>query len=168
MTPLQSAQRILTIVVNDLRSRPGRAHSAHAGSGFRSAFSKDEFVDADFAVGAEYAVAQGWLEIVQSSGEPQYRLTGAGFAQGGGVAPPPDECGQRLVSIVVHSLSQKAGNSFGSTAALSVWIGDRFEKEDFERGIGWAIAHGWIERLEWIRQESTWQLTATGFTQGNA
>ena len=72
--PEETAQKILSIFVSYLRSRPGDIVMARR---LRTAWGGQLLNVEDFVPGMEYAVEKGWVEVLRD-GE-SFRLTDAGF-----------------------------------------------------------------------------------------
>jgi len=73
-TAEEAARRILSIF-KEKGSRPGDVlFTSH----FLTAFATGQWRASDFKPGAEYAVAQGWIEVVVRD---KFKLTDAGFSE---------------------------------------------------------------------------------------
>jgi len=137
--PETLALKVLSIFVNQYHCRPGGALRLAV---FLSAWPKLGYPMDDFARGAEFAEAQGWLEEAPQG----FRITEAGFAKAGGIIPTADASARQVLSLCVnHFMTRPNGLVMVKNLHL-IWQTRLHHKADeLASGVDLCIENGWLE-----------------------
>lgn len=151
--PETLAVKILSIFVDQYHCRPNGVLQPAV---FYSVWPKLGYQMDDFNRGADFAAANGWLEMADHG----YRITEAGFVKGGGSIPTPEECASEMLSLCVGQFRVRPNGAVQVGKLNIAWQTKlHLPADDLVAGIELAIEKGWVEEIP----GGSLRLTEAGF-----